>query len=441
MFDRLASSLHRVFKTLRGYGKLTERNVQDALREVRLALLEADVHYEVVKDFTARVRERCLGEKVLDSITPGQQIIKRIHDELVRLLGGKGGDFDLSERPSGVLLFGLHGSGKTTTAAKLASFWKRRGLRSLLAACDLRRPAAVEQLAVLACSLGVDFAAPLPGDTAPAAAARALERARAEGHDVVIYDSGGRFQIDEDLIRELKEIAGATRPRNRVLVLDAAIGQESVQVAETFHQAIDLTGLILTKLDGDARGGAALSVVSVTKRPILMAGAGEKPDDLVVFHPERMASRILGMGDVVTLVERAEEVMARETGGKLETSLGGEHFSLEDLLAQIRQVRKMGPLDRLLDMLPGAEVLPKSLRPAAGADPGRQLRRTEAILLSMTPWERRHPERIDGRRRARIARGSGVSVAEVNELLRQFDQMKRMMKEIRRRQKGLHRGI
>lgn len=439
MFDHLSTSLQRLFKSLRGYGKLTERNIQDALREVRLALLEADVHYQVVKDFTARVREQCLGAEVLDSITPGQQVIKRIHDELVRLLGGERRDFDLRDFPAGILLFGLHGSGKTTTAAKLAAMWKRAGRRPLLAACDLRRPAAVEQLGVLARGVGVDFAAPPADATVPAAAAKALERARTERYDTIIYDTGGRFQIDDELIAELKETAAAVRPRNRVLVLDAAIGQESVHVAQTFHEALDMTGLILTKLDGDARGGAALSVVSVTGRPILLAGVGEKTDDLVPFHPDRMASRILGMGDVVSLVERAEQTLDREAAEQASRKLAEDRWTLEDLLDQLRQVRKMGPMDRLLDMLPGAGPGGAALRPPPGTDPSVQLQRTEAVILSMTPMERRHPERIDGRRRARIARGSGTTVADVNDLLRQFEQMKRMMKQLRRRQKGLRR--
>jgi len=440
MFEGLTQSLQRVFKNLRGYGKLTERNVQDALREVRLALLEADVHYGVVKDFIARVREQSLGQDVLDSITPGQQIVKRIHDELVRLLGVERRDFDLSARPAGILLLGLHGSGKTTTAAKLAARWKREGRRPLLAACDLRRPAAVDQLRLLAAKIGADFAAPAAGDTVPAAGRRALDRARAEGHDTVIYDSGGRFQIDEELVGELRELLAATQPRNRVLVLDAAIGQESVQVAETFHRAVELTGLILTKLDGDARGGAALSVVSVTGVPILLAGTGEKIEDLSPFHPDRMASRILGMGDVVTLVEQAQQAVDADSAAAIERKMMSDRFTLEDLLDQMRQMKKLGPVDKLLEMLPGVGALPPEARAQLQGRPERELKRTEAIILSMTPMERRHPERIDGRRRARIARGSGATPADVNDLLRQFDRMKQMMKQLRRRQKRLPRA-
>lgn len=440
MFEGLTQSLQRVFKNLRGYGKLTERNVQDALREVRLALLEADVHYGVVKDFIARVREQSLGEDVLDSITPGQQIIKRIHDELVRLLGVERRDFDVSAHPAGILLLGLHGSGKTTTAAKLAARWKREGRRPLLAACDLRRPAAVDQLRLLAEKIGVEFAAPATGDTVPAAGRRALERARAGGLDIVIYDSGGRFQIDDELVAELKDLLAATQPRNRVLVLDAAIGQESVHVAETFHRAVDLTGLILTKLDGDARGGAALSVVSVTGVPILLAGTGEKIEDLSPFHPDRMASRILGMGDVVSLVEQAQQAVDAESAADIERKMMSDRFTLEDLLAQMRQMEKLGPVETLLELLPGVGALPPEARAQLQGRPERELKRTEAIILSMTPMERRHPERVDGRRRARIARGSGTTPADVNDLLRQFDRMKQMMKQLRRRQKRLPRA-
>ncbi len=439
MFESLTTSLQKVFKNLRGYGKLTEKNVQDALREVRIALLEADVHYGVVKDFIARVREQCLGEAVLDSITPGQQVIKRIHDELVRLLGAERRDFDLSERPAGVLLLGLHGSGKTTTAAKLAARWKKEGRRPLLAACDLRRPAAVEQLRALGARIAVEVAEPRPGDTVPAAARRALERARQDGFDTVIFDSGGRFQIDDELVEELRALIAEVQPRNRVLVLDAAIGQESVAVAETFHRAVDLTGLILTKLDGDARGGAALSVVHVTGRPILLAGAGEKIEDLAPFHPDRMASRILGMGDIVSLVEQAEQTLDRESAVELEEKLRSDRLTLEDLLAQIRQMKKLGPLDKILEMLPGVGALPPEVRAQMRDRPGDELKRQEAILLSMTPMERRHPERIDGRRRARIARGSGTTPADVNDLLRQFDRLRKMMKQMRNQQKRLPR--
>ncbi len=437
MFDRLSSALQGVFRNLRGYGRLTERNVQDALREVRRALLEADVNYEVARDFIARVREACLGEAVLSSVTPGQQIVKRIHDELVRLLGGSRRDFTLSPAPAGVLLLGLHGAGKTTTAAKLARTWSREGRRVLLAACDLRRPAAVEQLRALAARVGVDAIGPEPGDTVAGAGARALETARREGYGVVLYDSGGRFQVDPDLVAELHDLHRTVAPANTVLVLDAATGREAVAVARTFHESVGLTGLVLTKLDGDARGGAALSVHAATGCPILRVGTGEKPEDLEPFHPDRIAARILGMGDVVGLVEKAQTAFDADQAAAMERKLRRNAFNLDDFLDQLRGVQRMGPLENLVEMLPGASRLPENVRRGLSAQSGPNLKRTEAILLSMTPEERRHPERIDGRRRARIARGSGTRPADVNELLRGFRQSQRMMKRFRHMGKAL----
>ncbi|MEN7973711.1 MAG: signal recognition particle receptor subunit alpha, partial [Verrucomicrobiota bacterium] len=294
MFENLSSALQKTFKNLRGYGKLTEKNVKDALREVRLALLEADVNFRVARDFVKRVQEACLGEEVLDSVTPGQQIVKRVNDELVELLGGAHEEFDLTGNPASVMLMGLHGSGKTTTAGKLANRWKKSGRRVLLVACDIRRPAAVEQLSILAQQTGVDLVKPESGETVPMLGKRAAQYSKEGKYDVVIYDTGGRFQVDEELVEELKEFRAETEPRNAVLVLDAAIGQESVNVAEAFREAVGLSGMVLTKLDGDARGGAALSVHAVTGCPILMTGSGEKMEDLEPFYPDRMASRILG---------------------------------------------------------------------------------------------------------------------------------------------------
>ncbi|MFH0880688.1 MAG: signal recognition particle receptor subunit alpha, partial [Lentisphaerota bacterium] len=321
MFDRLSGALQKVFKNLRGYGKLSERNIQDALREIRMALLEADVHFQVAKDFIAKVKEKCLGQEVLDSITPGQQVVKIVHDELASLLGGERRDFNWQGKPAGVMLLGLHGSGKTTTAGKLARKWKAGGKKVLLVACDIRRPAAVDQLRILAGEAGVDIVAPEKGETVPALGLRALQRAQREDFDVILYDTGGRFQIDQELVAELAELRKNTGPGNVVLVLDAAIGQESVHVAETFHKEVGLTGLILTKLDGDARGGAALSVQSVTGCPILLTGVGERQEDLELFYPDRMASRILGMGDVVSLVEKAQQAMDVEEMGRMEERL------------------------------------------------------------------------------------------------------------------------
>ncbi|MBP7275499.1 MAG: signal recognition particle protein [Kiritimatiellae bacterium] len=433
MFDQLSQSLNSVFRTLRGYGRLTEQNVQDALREVRLALLEADVQFEVARDFVARVKEHALGEVTLNSITPGQQLIGRIHEELVRLLGRARADFDFSAWPTPILLLGLHGAGKTTTAAKLARRWSADGKRVLLVACDLKRPAAVEQLATLARQIGVDCAEPQPGDTPATAGARAMQQARAQGHDIVLFDSAGRFQVDEELVQELKDLRAEVRPTNTVLVLDAAIGQESVRVAQGFHQAVGLTGLILTKLDGDARGGAALSVHAVTGVPILWIGMGEKTDALEPFHPDRMASRILGMGDIVSLVEKAQAAISPEDAQSMAEGLVGRRGAMdfETLLTQMRQLKKLGPMEKLLELMPGMQDIPARVREQLRSSSGGDTRKSEAIILSMTPRERRQPGVLNGSRRARIARGAGVNVSDVNELVRRFDQMRKMMKKAR----------
>ncbi len=434
MFDTLSGSLEKVFKKLRGYGKLTDRNIEDALREVRLALLEADVNFQVAKDFVARVREKCLGEVVIDSISPGQQIVKRIHDELVDLLGRAREDFRWAGRPATVMLIGLHGAGKTTTAAKLARRWTLEKKRVLLVGCDLRRPAAVDQLRLLAQQNGVEMVGPEPGDSVVQVAERAMKKANRELHDVVILDTGGRFAIDGELVGELKALRDVVKPHNTVLVLDAAIGQESVNVAKTFHEAVGLTGLILTKLDGDARGGAALSVNAVTGCPILLVGTGEKPGDLEPFHPDRMASRILGMGDIVSLVEKAQEVVDLDAAQAMQQKLrsrGG--FDFEDLLLQMRQMKKLGPLDKLLEMMPGANRLPAEAMAGLRDNSGSEMKRMEAIILSMTPRERRNPDIINGSRRARIARGSGTAVSDVNELLKRHSSMRKMMKRMKGR--------
>ena len=441
MFDRLSNRLQSAFRNLRGVGQLSEKNVQDALREVRLALLEADVHYATAKDFIERVKAKSLGTEVLSGVAPGQQIVKAIHDELVALLGGQQKDFNLSAIPAEVMLLGLHGSGKTTTCGKLARQWKQKGKKVLLVACDIRRPAAVDQLEVLAQQAGAGIVKPEPGETVPDLGRRAFKFARENYYDVVLYDTGGRFQIDEELVGELKALREATEPQNVVLVLDAAIGQESVSVAKTFHDAVGLTGLILTKLDGDARGGAALSVVSVAQCPILRIGTGERAEDLEPFHPDRMASRILGMGDVVSLVEKVQETLdvgeAERMQDKLKTKQG---LDLNDFLAQMRQIKKMGSLGKLLDMIPGAGALAGDVRSRIENDSGGQMKKSEAIVLSMTPRERRHPDLIDASRRKRIARGSGLQVSDVNELLRSFRQAQQMAKKMKQMQKRLPRG-
>ena len=441
MFDSLSQSLQKIFRDLRGYGKLSESNVRDALRDVRLALLEADVDFGVARDFIARVRDACLGETVRESLTPGQQVIKRIHDELVVLLGQARKEMNLSARPASVLLLGLQGAGKTTTAAKLARHWRQAGRRVLLAACDLKRPAAVDQLRLLATREQVDFQGPEPGDTVVQAGLRAWKRAQMEDIPIVVFDTAGRLQIDEELVRELRELKDAVSAQNTVLVLDAAIGQESVHVAESFHRDIGLTGLILTKLDGDARGGAALSVHAVTRLPILWVGVGEKPEDLQPFHPDRMASRILGMGDIVGLVEKAQTVLDQKDTEQMEETLRKGRFTLEDFLQQMRQMKKLGPLENILEMLPGAAQMPPEVRRGlSGTDANKGMKKTEAILLSMTKKERRNPDLLNASRRRRIARGSGTAVSDVNDVIRQFDQMQRMMKQMRKAKKSGFRG-
>ncbi len=441
MFDRLSSRLQAAFRNLGGYGRISEKNVQDALREVRLALLEADVHYATAKDFIERVKAKSLGTEVLAGVAPGQQIVKAFHDELVALLGGAQKDFNLDAIPAEVMLLGLHGSGKTTTAGKLARQWKQKGKKVLLVAGDIRRPAAVDQLEILAKQAGAGIVKPEPGESVPALGRRAFQFARQNYYDVVLYDTGGRFQIDAELVAELKALRAAVEPRNVVLVLDAAIGQESVNVAKTFHEAVGLTGLILTKLDGDARGGAALSVVSVAGCPILRIGTGERPEDLEPFYPDRLASRILGMGDVVGLVEKVQEHLdigaAEKMQEKLRTKQG---FDLNDFLSQMRQLRKMGPLGKLLEMMPGAGALPGDMRARIENDSGGQMKKTEAIILSMTPRERRHPDLIDASRRKRIARGSGRQVSDVNELLRGFRQAQQMARKMKQMRKRLPKG-
>ncbi len=439
LFDKLSGALQKVFRDLRGYGKLNEKNVQDALREVRLALLEADVNFTVVKEFISRVREKALGADVLESVSPGQQFVKHVHDELVALLGGESREFDLKNRPATVMMIGLHGSGKTTTTAKLAARWKKSGRSVLLTACDIRRPAAVEQLRLLAAQVGVGILTPNPGETVPAIGARALQHARDNKIDVVIFDTGGRFQIDAELVAELKDLKSAVQPANVILVLDAAIGQESVHVAETFNKEVGVTGLILTKLDGDARGGAALSVRHVTGCPILMVGLGERPEDLEIFHPDRMASRILGMGDVVTLVERAQAAIDEKSAEEMQQKLLADDFTLEDFLDQLRQIKKLGPLENLLEMMPGAAQLPGHLRDSFGADAGREMKRTEAIIQSMTPAERRQPSLMNASRRRRVALGSGTQVRDVNELLKRFEMARDMAKRMKKQRKKLLR--
>lgn len=433
MFSQLSDKLQDIFKDLRGHGTITEANVNDALRQVRLALLEADVDYQVAKDFIAKVKDKALGQEVLRSVTPGQQIVKVFYDELTRLLGGDNEPLDLTQ-PARIMIVGLHGAGKTTSAAKLANFLKKQGKAPLLFACDLKRPAAVEQLVTLASQVGVPIFRPEAGRTDLAEVGRAaLAWAGTQTGNVQIFDTAGRLAIDEVLVNELKELRDLLQPQEILLVCDAATGQQAVNVATHFHQALGLTGLVLTKLDGDARGGAALSMREVTKRPIKFAGVGEKLDQFEPFYPERLAGRILGMGDVVSLVERAAEAIDEAEAARLEKKLRSAAFDFNDFLAQFKMLRRMGPLENVLGMLPGMSNM------KGFSVDEKQLKRVEAIVLSMTPGERKNPDILNARRRQRIARGSGTSVSEVNTLLQRFGQMRRLMKNAGKMKKMLAR--
>ena len=422
MFSQLSDKLQGIFKELRGHGTISESNIDAALREIRLALLEADVDFQVAKKFVARVREKALGEAVLRSITPGQQIVKIFHDELTVLLGSDAAPLNL-EKPGRILIVGLNGSGKTTSAAKLALFLKKQGHAPALMACDLQRPAAFEQLATLGKQIDIPVYAPNRGEKdVQRAAAAALEWQDRQEANIDIFDTAGRQEIDEALIQELKELKAFLHPREILLVVDAATGQQAVSVATHFNDALQITGVILTKLDGDARGGAALSMREVTRRPIKFVGTGERLDQFELFIPERLAGRILGMGDVVGLVEKAAEALDEEEAARLERKLRTASFDFNDFLAQFRMMRKMGPLENILGMLPGMSNVQ-----GLSVDE-KQLKRTEAIVLSMTSEERTRPDILNARRRQRIARGSGNTVTEVNELLRRFGQMRKMMK-------------
>jgi signal recognition particle subunit SRP54 len=426
MFDSLTDRLDQALKKLTGRGKLSEADVDAGLREVRLALLEADVNYKVVKDFIAGIRTRAIGVEVMESLNPGQQLIKIVDEELVKLLGSRVPMTYASSPPTVIVLAGLQGSGKTTTAGKLALFVRREGHRPLLVSTDIRRPAAMEQLEVLARSINAPAFAPRQVDPVTIAK-EALAEARRVNADVIILDTAGRLQVDPELLEELKRITQATPAQHRLLVLDAMTGQQAVNVTTAFQQTISLTGAILTKLDGDARGGAALSLRAVTQCPIQFVGVGEKLTDLEIFHPDRMASRILGMGDVMTLIEKAQEHVDESSAKAMEKKLRAGQLTLTDFMEQLKQVKKMGPLEGILGMLPGAGKI-KNLAGALPTDD--QLREMEAIILSMTPAERERPEDIDGSRRRRIARGSGTEIVAVNRLLKGFRQMQQMMKQM-----------
>jgi signal recognition particle subunit SRP54 len=432
VFDSLSEKLQSVFKNLRGYGKLTEKNVADALREVRVALLEADVNYKVAKEFIERTKQRALGREVLASVTPGQQVVKVVHDELVALMGGET-QVAPTFAPGNWMMVGLHGCGKTTTCGKLAKLLSKNARKPLLVACDVYRPAAIDQLETLGRQLQIPVFAVRDEKDVTKIAKQALLTAQAQGRDLVIFDTAGRLHIDEDLVQELVRLRDLVKPQEILLVADAATGQEAVNIAEHFDKALSLTGIVLTKLDGDARGGAALSMRAVTGKPIKFAGVGEKLDDMEAFVPERMAGRILGMGDVVGLVEKAQESFDAKEAERLQEKIADQSLNLEDFLGQLQQLKKLGPLENLLGMLPGMSKMPDlSLGDS-------QMKRVEAIVQSMTREERRRPELLNASRRTRIARGSGTSVAEVNDLLKQFNQMKRMMKDMGKLQKKMAR--
>jgi len=425
MFDDLSRKLDAALKRLRGQGKISGENVAETLREVRRVLLDADVNYKVARDFVEGVLKRASGREVLESITPGQQIVKIIHDELVTLLGTSSADIAVAPMPPTVVLVaGLQGSGKTTLCAKLAVHLRKQGRHPLLVAADIHRPAAVDQLVALGSTTGIPVFT-VQGAGAVDIAQKGVEHGRLNARDVVIVDTAGRLHVDEDMMREVEAIKAAIRPHEILFVVDAMTGQDAVNTAQAFHERLGFDGAVLTKMDGDARGGAALSLRATVGKPIKFIGVGEKPEALERFHPDRMASRILGMGDIVTLVEKAQDRIDGERAVRLEQKLRQSQFSFEDFLEQMQEVRSMGPLDQLVGMIPGMQRLPHNV-----AVDEHALTRIEAIIRSMTPEERQRPQVINGSRRKRIAAGSGTTVQDVNRLLKQFEQMQKMMKAL-----------
>jgi len=437
MFDSLSGKLQNAFRNLRGLGKISESNVTDALREVRMALLEADVNFKVARDFIERVKTKAIGAEVIQSVQPGQQIIKIIHDELVDLLGSTNAGLNLSGNPSSILMVGLHGSGKTTSSGKLARLLQKQGRQPLLVAADANRPAAMDQLE----TLGKQIEIPVfikRGETDVLKIAReALDFAKANSRNVLIFDTAGRLQMDEPLVQELVRLRDLVKPQEILLVLDAATGQEAVNVATHFDQALQITGSILTKLDGDARGGAALSLKAVTGKPIKFGGVGEKLDEFEPFHPERMASRILGMGDVISLVEKAAEAVDLDEAKRMEEKMRKGQFTLEDFLEQLRQMKKLGSLESIVGMLPGGAEMLKQQGDLSKQE--KEFKHMEAMICGMTPQERRSPQILNAKRRIRIAKGSGVSVTELNTMLNKFGQMQQMMKKMGKFQKMMAR--
>ena len=424
MFDSLSDKLHAVFKKLRGESRLSESNIAEAMREIRLALLEADVNIDVAAEFIEKVKHDCLGQEVLKSVTPGQQVVRIVNDAIVELLGGGVRELEFKSKPSVIMLVGLHGSGKTTTAGKLALKLKSEGKRVLLVAGDVYRPAAIDQLETLGREIGIPVHVERTSVNVAAIASDAVAEAKSQGMDCVIIDTAGRLQIDDMMVQELIRIRQAVTPDDILLVADAALGQEAVSVGQHFHEALTLTGFILTKLDGDARGGAALSIRQVTGVPIKFAGTGEKLDALEVFYPDRMASRILGMGDVVSLVEKAAAEIDEEESKKLYAKLKKNQFDYNDFLSQLKQISKLGGMEGILKFLPGGRQLSDAM---AGVDTGA-LKRMEAMVLSMTPAERENPDLMDFSRRKRIARGCGMPTEAVSSFIKQFEMMRKMMR-------------
>lgn len=434
MFESLTEKLNRTFKNLRGYGKLSEKNIQDALREVRMALLEADVNFKVVRQFIESIQRRSLGKEVMESLTPAQQVIKIVHDELVALMGGKAGGLNLSGRPPvAIMLMGLHGSGKTTTAGKLARYLMQQGRRPILVPADIYRPAAIHQLALLAQQLGIPSYVPTEKESPEEICRNASTGAFSMGGDAIILDTAGRLHIDDALMGELRNIKNAIRPANTLFVADAMSGQDAVNVAASFHQQVGIDGVILTKLDGDARGGVALSIRTVIGVPILFVGVGEKLDALEVFHPDRMATRILGMGDMLSLIEKAQAVFDEKQAMEMEKKLRKTQLTLEDFRDQLRQVRKMGSMEEILGMIPGMGKLKgmTSMFPMEA-----EMNKVEAIINSMTIKERHNPNILNANRRRRIAAGSGTTVQDINRLIKNYTQSLKLLKRMQKKSFG-----
>ncbi|MCR5439416.1 MAG: signal recognition particle protein [Selenomonas sp.] len=437
IFESLSDRLQETFKKLRGHGKLTEDDVNEAMREVRMALLEADVNFKVVKNFIKTVKERAIGQDILETLTPAQVVIKIVDEELTNLMGGTQSRINMSPNPPTVIMMaGLQGAGKTTSAGKLGLALKKQGKRPLLVACDIYRPAAIKQLQVLGGQLDIPVFTMEQGTDAVTIAKNSIAYSQSHANDVIIIDTAGRLQIDEKLMQELRDIKAEVKPHEILLVVDAMTGQESVNVAQTFNENLGLDGVVMTKLDGDARGGAALSVKAVTNVPIKFIGVGEKIEPLQPFHPDRMASRILGMGDVLSLVEKAQQTFDMEEAKKMEKKLRKDEFTLDDFLSQMQQVKKLGSLENILGMIPGMGGIKKQLEGQNIDLDGKEMRQIEAIIKSMTPKERANIDIINGSRRKRIAMGSGTRVQDVNKLLKQFGEMKKMMKKMKKMQKG-----